>query len=249
MITEKDIELIDKYLSGELSGSSLAEFEQRLNSDTQFTEEVRFIKDLKVSAKQVGRRELKDKLQSIARTVTIESENKRFSLLRKKTLIYYSIAASIVIIIGVSAIFYFQSDKSLEQLAEDNNKDTLLIDDSIISKKAEIETLLADKNIKTVNKNIYFIDNNGFGYYEIDKRAARIIKLGIIENEKYANNYFLTDTILFLFGDFEDDKIKLFEKHKFILLNYNKYLYKVNKSKTNIIAPLIIEEDSAIIRK
>ncbi len=249
MITEKDIELIDKYLSGEHSGSSLTEFEQRLNSDTQFADEVRFIKDLKVSAKHVGRRELKAQLKSIAGTFTIESENKWFSLLRKKTLIYYSIAASIAIIIGVSAIFYFQSDKSSKQLADDNNKDTSLIDDSIISKKVEIESLLADKNIKTVNKNIYFIDSNGFGYYEIDKQSARIIKLGIIEHEKYANNYFLTDTILFLFGNFEDDKIKLFEEPKFILINYDKYLYKVNKSKTNIIAPLIIEEDTAIIRK
>ena len=61
MVSPKDMELIDRYLNGELSSVELRQLENRMVNDKDFADYVSFAKDLRVSLKHAQRQDLKKK--------------------------------------------------------------------------------------------------------------------------------------------------------------------------------------------
>lgn len=188
MITEKDIELIEKQLFGKLSDEEKNTFEQRIKSDIEFAREVNFIRDLKVSAKELKRGELKDKLKKIA------SEYKSSELKNKsRPRGYLAIAASVAVIIGIAVLFHRMQQKNKNDITE--------------TTEAEINQMIADSADKTRNFEITQI-GKGYGYAETDSSFSNKLPVLIIHFGKYANHYLYRDT-LFLFSP-ESDSLQFF---------------------------------------
>lgn len=72
-LTENDIELIEQYLSGSLSGADAEAFEARLANEPDFAEAVDFQRNLVDATRSVGRADLKKQLQTIGAAVAAES--------------------------------------------------------------------------------------------------------------------------------------------------------------------------------
>ena len=112
MIEQKDIDIIDQFLNDKLNGEALLAFNNRVKSDTEFAEELELMKNISAGIKNYGRQELKNKLKSIAK-----KERKQ----KSKQIIYWSIAASFLLLIGISGYFYFINSKPVEQKFAFNN--------------------------------------------------------------------------------------------------------------------------------
>ena len=104
-LDEKDIELIDRYVKGELSGNVLQDFKQRLANDTAFAEQVNWHETLVGGIKKQSHKELKGYLQSLdtqtaSPTKVAEQEKKVVSL----TFWKYAAAAAVALL--VIAVFW-----------------------------------------------------------------------------------------------------------------------------------------------
>ena len=100
MIQENQTEFIERYLMGKLSLWELAEIEEQIKTDSAFAEDVSFQRDLLIGIRESRRMEIKEKLSKI---------KARPKILRlridKATVIRYSIAASISILVITSLFF------------------------------------------------------------------------------------------------------------------------------------------------
>jgi hypothetical protein len=106
MIDKKDIELIDLYIKGDLRNGELDSFKKRVSGDPEFAAEVEMMKKISEGLKEYGRMELKSKLKGIA-------SKERSKPLKK--IVYWSIAASLIILVGLSTYFYFFTAKTNEK--------------------------------------------------------------------------------------------------------------------------------------
>lgn len=181
MINEQDIELIEKYLFGKLSEQEKTAFEQRLKNDKEFANEVNFMSDLKISSREFGREELKNKLKKIAH------EHKVIGIKQNPGIrTYLAIAASIIVVIGIAALFYWTPSKN------NSNNIAGLSGDSI-----EVNRIIANSAGGTKYFNIKSA-GDGYGYAETDSSAGNKLPVLIIHSDKYNNHYLYRDT-LFLF--------------------------------------------------
>ena len=71
---EQDIELIERYLAGELQGDELKAVEDRIGSDPDFAEAVEVQRDLAEAIKASGRADLKQRLKGIEAAVIASGE-------------------------------------------------------------------------------------------------------------------------------------------------------------------------------
>ena len=149
MIGDSDIELIDKYLEGKLSGEDLISFSKRMEVDPQFREEVELQQLTILAIQKKGRADLRNKLSDIANEVVPGEERAAASIsysyidaelisaeasseylpaasIRKYP--YKFLAAASVILIFSLGLFYFvvQKNKNENGIAEHikNNVDT-----------------------------------------------------------------------------------------------------------------------------
>ena len=75
MKSDKAEILIDKYLAGELNDTELLDFNNSLETDTDFANEVKFQEDIMASIRDVGKRRLRQTLNDIH-----EEESNKFKL-------------------------------------------------------------------------------------------------------------------------------------------------------------------------
>jgi len=260
MITQKNIELIDKYLKGELSEDKLKQFEQKMTDDTEFAKDVHFVQDTAVSVTNIGRREFKKKLQKITSDIERDefhgthTSSTLFSFNRK----YTAIAASVALLITASIIFYNYNKNSQQNIAEKTSTaDTLHQDILIQQKKIDIEQYLAESKIifetKTIKMKI--IKKESFGFVQ---DVANTIKLDLVflSDKRYNNHYLLQDK-LYLFGDFNESNIKLYlyegliwpNKHQtgdVIFLETEEVVYRLEITTSGALLPIVEETDSSI---
>lgn len=105
-LDEKDIELIDKYVRGELTGNVLKDFKQRLTSDTAFAEQVGWHEKLVGGIKKQSRKELKAYLQSLD-TQVVSSIKEPASEKKVATLTFWKYAVAAAVALLVAAVFWF----------------------------------------------------------------------------------------------------------------------------------------------
>lgn len=93
-------EWIEQYLSGELQGEDLEQFNRRLHNDTAFRQEVALQRSIVSQAQLAGREEMHQQLKSLHRRLGFTEEKKR------KQPFYYAIAAAIFLLLAATIIFY-----------------------------------------------------------------------------------------------------------------------------------------------
>jgi tetratricopeptide (TPR) repeat protein len=117
----KDFELIEKFNSGEMMGTELSEFLKRIQDDPELAAEVELSKEIDdFLVKDKERIELWEQLDSIYYKLKAEGKLSTRENQKKKSrpifhIKWYHAAASIVILIGVSAVLYFTFRPSLNE--------------------------------------------------------------------------------------------------------------------------------------
>ncbi len=71
-LNEQELDLIERYLDGQLAAAELQQMQQRLESDVAFAEAVEVQKDLRVALHQAGRNAMKAHIGAIGATVIAE---------------------------------------------------------------------------------------------------------------------------------------------------------------------------------
>lgn len=83
---EEDLQLIEKYIDGELDGKALADFHARMEADVEFAQAVRMEEDIMESIELWGNKELKNKLEKIGEEEIGNAEIKNINTRRRKFL-------------------------------------------------------------------------------------------------------------------------------------------------------------------
>ena len=116
----KYTEIIDKYLNGELEEKELFEFNKRLKTDKQLQRELKLEEELnpaigdedvidfrkeiiEVRKSMLNENSFKEDLSNRPKTIPIFSKNKQ----------WYLIAASVIVLLGISIYFFFVSNSNL----------------------------------------------------------------------------------------------------------------------------------------
>ncbi len=100
--------LIEKFLTGNLNQDEEIIFNENLTK-SEFASEVMFYKQLKTAAILEGRAELKRKLSQIGNEHGKVNLQKRISFSTALKQIAYPMAASLVILVTVSSLFYYKT--------------------------------------------------------------------------------------------------------------------------------------------
>jgi len=166
MKTKFDIEIIDRYLEGQLNAEDVILFEEKLKSDPEFAQDVEIHK-MAINAIYVhSRDELKQKLKDIHDNRVNRSLTVKFP---------YRIAASIAVIFLISSVVFYitmnrtpnysklfdesfvpYQDMISQQSRGENNDDKLLINEAMKyynQKKFDKAVLLFDKIVKSKQSN------------------------------------------------------------------------------------------------
>ncbi|MEL6561803.1 MAG: hypothetical protein AAFQ94_26695 [Bacteroidota bacterium] len=109
-MTEEDLLLIEKYFEGALTGEQAELFERKRESSVEFSNEVKFQKELLAHTEAHIRKELKDQMLSDFRSIDQPGRVKLIQPIRWK---YYLSAAAVLILIAVFSIFKFSENESL----------------------------------------------------------------------------------------------------------------------------------------
>lgn len=234
-MNENDVILIERYLDNGLSDSERLDFEKRLKADSEFSDLLEFLKDVKAVLAYSSKKELRDKLAHIAGEY--EKQFHQDNPHRTGRIIpfrYYAVAASLVAVIVVAVILLF-TDKDKPTLAEGNDLSFIR---SYISNNPE-KVSASEAEILP-----YYLMHR-FGSQSaqnIDSFKIGELPLVVIREGKYQNAYFLSDT-LFLFGNFNADMF-LFQRNDSIKSKDTLFLksglafYKLASEKTDTIKPL-----------
>lgn len=112
----KYTEIIDKYLSGELKGQELNDFNEKLNSDSQLRLELNLEKELNVAIedeKVIGFREQVTDVRASMKEEKEKDENlSRVISFKKIDRQWYLLAASVALLFGLTIYFVFLFDQT-----------------------------------------------------------------------------------------------------------------------------------------
>jgi hypothetical protein len=114
----KNIELIENYVEGKLSENERRDFETRLIIDGDFKEEYDLYKSVVAGIKAAGFDDLKAKLKLADDELDSNNIVKLKTVKRSNTRVYLSIAASIVLILGIAFIWKINTINDLSRMAD-----------------------------------------------------------------------------------------------------------------------------------
>ena len=123
---EKDILLIEDYLDGKLAADEQAAFERRLETDGQFAALLAMRKELEITYRKAG--EYRSVREEIGRVISREKAASR----RIKPVWVYSIAASVIIVLGVFIVFQLSNNQLNpfdDRVADSDSAEMLRIDE------------------------------------------------------------------------------------------------------------------------
>lgn len=259
-----NLELIDKYLNGEMSGSELTLFEQSLDVDPLLKKEFKMQQDIVNGIKSVRANELKTRLDAIDVSGTINPSN----ILNLKTI---GIAAAIIggIIIYASVENEIPESSSTNPVVEniviekaveidsDEGVDNKTITDPTDNKTDKIATnrsVSKEEDIIAENSDV----SDDFGDFEdeeenyslapdnfmLDKGMFDQSSIEVEINDgkkKYSFHYQLREGKLLLFGEFNEIYEVLEFKNNIendLIFYYNNKYYDIDENQP-VITPLV----------
>lgn len=158
--TEKDIELIENFINGDLSAKETESFKSRLKSDTDFANEYNNRIKLSKLWKEA------DEYQKTRNEISKILENEKTSFFISHRYYIVSIAASIIILLGVYLLF-FQTNKSMKMDTQIVQNDSSSANDNVIdfqmdepTKLATVEVLRNPIDLISPEDNINFTDTD-----------------------------------------------------------------------------------------
>ena len=217
---EKDIELIDQYLQGDLSDEEIQLFEERLINDQDFVTDFNFVKDLKQGIKLNERKSLKQKLAKISSEYPLGvaaasyvggmQDDEYFeqpaasmqgdSSAGAASHLYVKIAATVAIIIGFSGLFYTvhnQLEVSPSQLSKSNSSSDQLEFSNQLAEKSSIHMQLDSAN-QVFQFNTEKVSSSEFGFTGEDSLQVIVI----VDTNLTTAQYFFSDSLYLLFAKY-----------------------------------------------
>lgn len=181
MITAKDIELIEKFLSGDLNKYEKDLFDNRMSEDKEFAEEVKLRTNLKTVSQEIIRAEFK----SIMSDIRQEHSSKKSKKIYLYSLI--SVAAAAIILLFFFVLDPLGSIKSVDAYIAEAEPATT---HSIIS--------IQENALKSEDSTL-----------QIRSAELKISYIQEEQNFKYFHHYFFNNETLYLFKQ-ANDTIHLF---------------------------------------
>ena len=126
---EKFIETAEEYLNGMLSQSKRKDFENQLNSDTEFASEFEIFQMMHNGIRQSAELDFKEQLKDIHNSIDFSAESSKSEVKispkksNSKTIILSIIA---ITVIGLLAFLFFPTDKPTEEIIKENSKPPIL---------------------------------------------------------------------------------------------------------------------------
>jgi hypothetical protein len=274
MASEKDLELLDDYLSNRLGVEDKAAFEQKIQADPDLMKELEFQQDLVESIKQVRVAELKTILNNIPLSSIPTGQT---SLITK--------IGSVIIIGGlvVTGLYYYFSNDSepvpqtpldTEVIDESKTEEPPTADETPITESAKEEPLNTAENTekesvtskpapaKKPNLNVYDPTKEK-DQPELDpQEQIDIISHAFVtssievetnsESKDYSFHYMFKNKRLVLFGIQEDDLYEILEfiydekRTVFLFYKSNYYWLDLNKEAPTKLSPI---SDRSLLKK
>jgi len=222
MIHDKDIGLIEKYFSDNLTDKEREIFNKKSKTDKAFSEEILFRENFKVASERIVTAEFKSLLNNI--------HSDYFNKKQKKVYLYsiISLSAAALVLLFLFVINPLGNKYRFEKyIAEASNISTLSI------QNISPINLKSDEDIETIS----------YGKLEV----AFIMKN---KTHKNYNSYFFNKNVLYLFKQ-SDDTINLFyeintEGGRIYYLCRNKQLFRFKKLEENKLLKLYPVTDSGL---
>ena len=261
MITEQEIEKIEKYLDGSLSEIEIIEIKSRIQNDKEFANEVEFIKNLKFAAFQEGRKELRYRVKTIIDTSNVPKQSiikefiKNFLNLRDQIAQYFDqsrmrlayVLTIILLLIFIPVLIVLIEHR---KTIKENEYAVQKIDSSYIIKRDLRSIFLSKKPIMPeVQIKTEIIKDNQFGYSGEAQISPSQITIRIYDNNKFIYHYFVESDTIFLLGQFNKEYInEVYQFPQFLLIEYSKVFFRISKVEGEL-RNIEIEKDSSILKK
>lgn len=107
------IEELESYIHSELSSEELASFEAELTSNQKLMDEIDLIKNIDLALKETDVMQLRSNLQSIAGEIASNKQTERSfaGKFKAKRIVLSTVAASIILLLGITGIMSRQSSR------------------------------------------------------------------------------------------------------------------------------------------
>lgn len=168
---DKDI-LLNNYFEGNLSEEEKQQFDELLSNDSEFKTEFEFQKKAKVAVVLSERQKLKNQLKEIENSRKLKNKNKT----------WLSIAASIVVVLSLGFIFFWNSSTT---------NDDLYADFYETFPNIEAPTTRGENNLNIKSEAFYAYDSKDYKkatelfseIYKVEKTDYAIFYIGLSEME------------------------------------------------------------------
>jgi len=114
-----DFEEIEKYINGELEGGTLKDFEQRMQVDPDFAEQVETVRQLPSALYQIEKDQLSDQvkrwMKSEESSPAKPDRKKVASIITMRRIM--RVAIMLIVVVGAVSIWYFSESEDLNQLS------------------------------------------------------------------------------------------------------------------------------------
>ncbi len=201
---EKFIEAAEEYLNGTLSGEKRKDFENQLNSDSEFASEFEIFQLMHSGIRQSAELDFKAQLKDIHNSIDFSEESVKSELkVKPKTSNLKTIILSIITIaaIGLLAFLFFPSNKPTEEIIKENSKPPILAllerSSNTVDLKKETAELWTKNNFKAAIPGLEKLvanpktDNSfrlalAYSYFSDNQNAkAKVIFQELIESQDF----------------------------------------------------------------
>ncbi len=153
------IELIDRYLNGELKDKEFLDFQKQISIDKDLAREVRLHKEINEALRENDIMKLRQQLLSIHEQYSRQNRNRIIHLISNNRYMATGVAAAIITLLVIGSILIFNKGRSLDQ-------------DSLFSKYYESEEAVMLSRSGISNSDDMLIKDALLLYHEKNYEAA-----------------------------------------------------------------------------
>jgi len=268
MATEKDLALLDDYLSNRLSETERVEFENKLEADPDLQKEYTFQQSLLEGIRNARRMELKSMLNKIPVPPVTMSAGEMAAKIIASLLVAGTISGGMYYLLTRDEQPEKSTSNNVEELMSDNaqsiqsDKDSASAELTPILEEPEIEdipvtpAIKSDKSVTAPSKES--LDATSVRERELIKVVSSTFVTSSTEvitdktHENYHFHYAFSNKKLVLYGFFEQNQYQILEfitaKEHVFFLNYKSNYYLLDDKNTSP-TPLVPIKDPQLLKQ